>query len=99
MKPSKLLNSPEKWNQDYFALDKDGREVEPRNLKAVTWCVLGAIRKCSKNDRNLRRRMERKLNKYITTKSSKYFDDITCWNDDRTTTYKKVINVLKKLDL
>ena len=45
MKPSELLDSPEKWTTGELARDKDGNKCDPLSPEAVCWCIEGAYRK------------------------------------------------------
>ncbi len=47
MKPSELLNSPEKWIKGKLALDREGRSVPYDSGMAVSWCMLGALYYCN----------------------------------------------------
>jgi len=45
MKPSELLDSPEKWTTGELARDKDGNKCDPLSPEAVCWCIEGAYRR------------------------------------------------------
>jgi hypothetical protein len=46
MKVSELLSDPARWTTEEFAKDADGFPVNPRDGRAVCWCLLGALEKC-----------------------------------------------------
>jgi hypothetical protein len=40
-----LIDTPEKWTQDAWARDKDGKRLEYSDPDAVCYCVFGAVNK------------------------------------------------------
>lgn len=46
MKPSELLDKPEKWCQGTYARNKDGKLAILGAPSAVSWCILGALKMC-----------------------------------------------------
>lgn len=38
-----LIAKPEAWCKRYYARDKDGRQANAGDLKAVCWCMAGAV--------------------------------------------------------
>lgn len=45
-----LIDSPEKWTQQVYARDKDGRTVLVDSEEAVCFCSLGSLRKMGVSD-------------------------------------------------
>lgn len=48
MKIKELLNKKGKWTQNWFAIDAFGNRVSSTSLKAIKWCLMGAVSKCYK---------------------------------------------------
>lgn len=44
----KLIANKKRWCQGYFAVDKNGHEVEASDSEAAQFCALGAIKKVGK---------------------------------------------------
>jgi hypothetical protein len=40
----KLIDTPDTWNEGDLAQTVEGEEISPRNIKAVSFCALGALR-------------------------------------------------------
>ena len=89
MKAYELLSSEDKWTKGYMARDSKGRRVTPNSPEATCWCVLGAISKCYEESSTLD--IVDKLSEIIE------YREIGVWNDF--STYKKVIDLLKSLDI
>lgn len=43
MKPSQLLDKPEKWIKGSLARTADGNSIYPESLAAVSWCLGGCL--------------------------------------------------------
>lgn len=46
MKVRELLSDPARWTTDRFAKDAAGYGVDPKDGRAVCWCLIGALEKC-----------------------------------------------------
>lgn len=93
MKAYELLSSPEKWTQVYWAKDKDGVFIWPKNENAVCWCALGAIARVYADSPDEYDKAKTKLNDAIEDKG------IVDWNDDPERTWEDVYTTLKELDI
>lgn len=94
MKPSELLDKPEKWTKGYLARTTGGRPINADDPNATCWCVFGALARC-----------EYTGEAWIIAVSKLRFEigseyiSIPEWNDAEETTYEQVIDVLKKAGL
>jgi hypothetical protein len=93
------------WCQGYFALNKEGREVDARSRSACKWCLIGAICKTTPDIRflHIKNIVENELDKDICSRArSQHQNSIEGWNDKPGRTQKQVLNlidrVLKKLE-
>lgn len=93
MKPSELLNSPDKWTKGSAAKTKDGIPIYSGNPEAYSFCLYGALNKCFESDTIL---YDINYNKIRDVLKSKF---LSGFNDAPKTTYEDIINVLKKCDL
>ncbi len=91
MKVYELLDSPEKWTQGAFARTADGDEKDHTDKDAVSFCLLGAIRKCYPS---LYQRVD-VLAKVRTILP----DGMTIWNDADNRTHAEVLNLARTLDI
>jgi hypothetical protein len=46
MKPSELLADPVSWTKETLARDVEGKPCESDSIKAVCWCLVGAVERC-----------------------------------------------------
>lgn len=93
MKLIELFNKPEKWNKSWFALDVNGEECSPYSEKAVSYCIIGGIKKCyPDNKMAIERSMKDELEKvgYIY---------LTDWNDNPKTTFEDLRRIITKLNI
>lgn len=99
MKVKELLSDPAKWTKNTHARAADGSCVTERDVRAVCFCMLGAINKCypSFEEGRLRDRVERRVLSYIELLYP--FDDIASFNDCETITHSDVMRVLEKADV
>lgn len=96
MKAYELLADESKWARKAYAYEVEGGPCDPKSENACAWCVLGAIDKCYSDRTSVDggeefRQQVAKLRDVVGNPSQ--------WNDSRLTTYKKVITVLKELDI
>ncbi len=87
MKPSELLNSPEKWTQGSLARKANGDRCSPFDVEATCWCLAGAF---SKYFSDLQERVKA-VNKLEVP--------IVQFNDYFDRKYDEVIHLLKKAGL
>lgn len=92
---SDILCSPDKWSKGHLAKDKNGNHTYPEDKKAYSFCLFGAMIKAyGLKDITLPKlRVEkillnRELHGKITT--------IARFNDDPTTTYEMVMELVKE---
>jgi hypothetical protein len=90
MKAYELLKSHRQWTRGAFARTARGVECDAADPRAVRWCLLGALQKCTEGHEydRIRAAIRREL---CTT-------CIAVWNDERAT-YDEVIRLLRRLDL
>lgn len=94
MKPSELLDSPEKWTKGAWGRCKDGSACDCRDERATCWCIIGAIYKCFSNEARIE-----KLLKEMRDSLNLSEHPLMWWNDNPERTYEEVIDLLKKFDL
>jgi hypothetical protein len=100
MKAYNLINKPQKWCKNYEALDNQGNPVNPINMSACRFCLLGAITRCYQDD-DIRKEIYKKLIQ-INNLSSKYHysepeDILAEFNDEHT--HKDVYSLLRKANV
>lgn len=99
-----ILNSPEKWIKGHNARDKDGHPIYPPNEAAVCWCLEGAIYKALWEQNLTNKKWENSYYKIVHAlchSENLAFnignqDEHIGFNDDKNTTYNKVIDLIKK---
>ena len=82
MKISELLCDESKWCKEHNAVDAQGNSVYHGSEEAVKWCLLGAFLKCG---------LIPELGQIINV-------DITEFNDDPSTTFQDVLEVIRKYE-
>lgn len=102
MKPSELLDKPEKWTKGVPARTATGEQSPSFTSDAVCWCALGALTRCGVYDRKLKIKLgeiaaklfpERvKDCKRISLQQGIYF--AAAFNDHPDTTFEDVRKVL-----
>ncbi len=97
MKAWKLFKNRKDWCQGSWARDKEGDTVHTSDPTAVTFCVVGAMRKVYKEGTARFDRVEQKLRSYVVYNTR--FEGSAVWNDDVNQRWGKVKAVLKKLDI
>lgn len=93
MKPSELLDKPEKWTKGAFARRKTGTRTEWTDERAVCWCMEGALLVCG----HLGADEWRKVKDFILVKpafSARTEGSINEFNDHPDTTFEDVRRVL-----
>jgi hypothetical protein len=105
MKAHELLSSPEAWCQESPAEDALGNKVSADHPQAVKWCALGAIQKLypplqweEAMDRILRALSVSEKGIVQLSKS----DKACClmeWNDNRSSSFQEIREVLLEADL
>jgi hypothetical protein len=99
MKIHELLDNDDKWIQGYFAQTEDGSEAEPGDDNAVAWCLLGAARKCYRDEREFLAVLAA-IRVDIATPEDEFYrriDDevyIATWNDDGERKYRDILAVV-----
>jgi hypothetical protein len=97
MKPSELIDSPEKWTKGEYARDASGKSIDFSSNDAQCFCLRGAIYRlgddndeCRQNLHNLSRAVARLYPQ---------FWGVTSFNDHPETTFEDVQKVLKEAGL
>jgi hypothetical protein len=87
VKVYELLDTPDKLSRSWYAQDINGNGVSPEFTEAVKWDVMGAIMKCYL------------IEDWLVPfgKLCKKVGNINRWSNR--TSYKKIIRVLKELDI
>ena len=93
MKIKELLDSKDKWCKGYISLDDEDNYVDVDSIKAVKWCLLGALIKCYQGDHNFSSIRDRLLNNvhYLGHKNMVTFNDLLG--------YESVIKLVTDLDI
>lgn len=97
MKAYELLSSKEKWAKRAYAYDEKGAPCDPRDEKAVCFCLLGAIDRCyGKTPMRVR---SKDIFLGVLEKLKNKVGNVPHWNDAEERTYEEVVAVLKELDI
>jgi hypothetical protein len=93
MKLSTLLRTKKSWCQHWVAKDSDGQSVEIHNRNAVSFCLLGGLRRCylKLDDNTLFCRMRARVEKFLPLNRS-----MTGFNDDPSTKFADIRRLIKK---
>jgi hypothetical protein len=89
---AELLAVPERWCQNHSAVNEKGEPVYPTSPKAVSWCLMGAMRKVH---------MERVHGKkyqaaYEALKNAIGNGAVTMYNDALRRTHKQILKIVEK---
>ena len=96
MKVIELLSDESKWTRNAFARNIHGDVVVPEDSDACCWSIFGAILKCygyyTENNKSqlIISNSVRKEVKHINLQS---------WNDNKSTTFSHIRDVIVKLDI
>lgn len=102
VKIKNLYDKREKWTQGYLAKNSHNLRTNPNNKNAITWCLVGAVRKCYwpwQRDRIMTR-----IDNEICNEDKQYddngtkYDRITRWNDN-VHSFGEVKSLVEKLDI
>lgn len=90
MKVKDLLTGPDKWTQGWNARDIDGFSKHHDGVRAVCWCLHGAIWKCygPLDGRRVCDKVEHRLHVPLTH-----------WNDSPNRTFDEVRRLVEELDI
>jgi hypothetical protein len=93
MKLSTLFRTKKSWCQGWVAKDSAGHPVETNNRNAVSFCLLGGLRRCyfKPGDINRYVRMRGRIEKCLPLNRS-----ISGFNDDPSTTFADIRRLIKK---
>ena len=90
MIPSELLAKPEHWTKGSYARDANGLPTEIFGPSAVSFCLIGALKKCCVLDG------ETILDSLIKARG---FRSVADFNDRPNTTHDHVLSILKEAGL
>lgn len=76
------------WTQGDFAVNADGRVSAPWDKSAVAWCVIGAVRSCTKDAWDVTNAIAL-LHGYVG-------QNVSAWNDTPGRTQAEVVETLRK---
>lgn len=99
MKLSELLAKPENWTQEHQACDAQGNSVSELAPTAVSWCLLGAIKKLYPDSPSIRDGIRTKI--FMAINSPRLFGriGITDWNDNPKRKHEEVLRLCKELNI
>lgn len=90
MKVKDLLTSAEKWTQGYNARDINRCRIDPKSLKACSWCLSGALMKCyGLEDGEVYKRVYDKIETLY----------IPSWNDNPYRQFEDVKSLIEEIDI
>lgn len=102
MKIYELLEKPESWCQNTYAMNKDGHSLMWYNCPdACKWCLMGAIFKLydpHESDK-IMDKVKSKLSTNTLTSYGYNLSSIAKWNDDPDRTHAEVLALTKELDI
>src|SRR4051812_24445814 len=87
-------NHPSRWIQKSFAKTASGRECSATDIKAQSWCLLGAVNYCFLYDTTKHREAFDKLRNLIGTEDKTF--GISTWNDTPGRTHAEVVELVRK---
>lgn len=93
MKIKELLSSPDKWAKGYYAYNWYGEMCCARSKRAVKFCLLGAGMKCYGEDWS---KVRVRIQEYVATR---YHKPVQFWNDDASTRFEDVKQLVEELDI
>lgn len=105
MKVSELLDSSEKWTQGVLARDNKGHHVETYSPEASSFCLIGAIDKCYREDYPINNQWKilKRVSEAISgkTRHSAFgtYEMISCWNDSPERKFEEVKNLVVSLGI
>lgn len=82
-----LFADPTHWTQCSYAKDPEGKHISAFDPTAVCWCVLGAVRRFSRDAD------ENKL-VIIKMREANAITFIGSWNDERSRTHQDILDML-----
>ena len=93
-KAHELLESASKWTRGAQARDADGNPVSPFSSRAVSWSLIGALRRCHQEEWNAARdkAWSDVLGRFGATMN------LGIYNDE-VAAYEDVVALLRRLDL
>lgn len=100
MKVRELLKLKNNWIKGQPAVDKNRMWTPLESPEAVSFCLIGAIYKCYKDEKQ-RAKIYKRIRKELKLKEKEDWIiwAITVWNDDKKRTFTEVKNLVKKLDI
>jgi hypothetical protein len=103
MKAHELLTPEGAWTKGSDARDKDGKEVQVSDLRAKSFCLVGAVLRCyvEESSESTRAYDGQCARIYDTLWAAPYFarNGIMGWNDAPERTQAEVVALLKELDI
>ncbi len=97
MKAYQLLDSPEKWMQNpgsiCSAKESNGLNCDDLSSQAVSWCILGALKRCYGTD------YSGSIKKVLRCLGKKFSHELAPWNDAPGRKWEEVRAVLKEADV
>jgi hypothetical protein len=99
MKAYELINAPHKWVKRAWAMDAEGRGIDPvySETEPVCYCVTGALLKAYSG--NAKAQFDQVRLRIRPRLRALRLRTIEEWNDAPETTWEEVYRVLKDLDL
>jgi len=94
MKVRDLLTDESKWTQRASARDIRGFNIQPRDERAVRWCVAGAMYCCYRDDEESA--PWSKIDRYLELLE---YSNIVGWNDDPKRTFLDIRDLVMTLDI
>jgi len=86
MKINELLSKAERWTQHAMARDHHGLKTDPKDPKAVCWCLMGAVIKCYESEKG-----------EIVKKLQEQIYSLFAFNDN--SSHEMVLKLVKRLDI
>lgn len=97
-----LLDKSSKWTKGVNARDKNGKECNARQKKAVCFCLNGALNKCyprSTTRERAEHALEEACKELFPRRTGKCGWRHIAFNDSKATTFADVRKVLKKANV
>lgn len=91
MKLQEFFSTKDTWIKGHSAATKSGWPTFINNIIASKWCILGGIIRCYPPDKR-----EDIIQKVINYTG---YENITQWNDNYTTKFEDVKELIKTLDI
>lgn len=100
MKVRDLFSDASKWNKRALSVDCNGNTTSPQDINAVSWCLLGAMRKCYGYYLSIMKIEENNQYYFIYNKVIDYLgSSIVNWNDHPNRMFEEVKSLVEELDI